>query len=71
MDLKPQPNHELYIQVLRRMTPAQRLRKSLEMSALAKRLFRAGLRRSFSNLTEEELQKLYIDRLNLCHNRNW
>ena len=71
MDLKPQLNHEIYILALRQLTPAQRLKKALEMSKLVKRLFRAGLRKAHPDLSEDEFHTLYLERLALCHNRNW
>lgn len=32
MDPKPRPNHRRYIEILRRMTPEQRLAKAFELS---------------------------------------
>lgn len=71
MNPKHQPNHGRYLQILRALTPEQRLRKAFEMSAFAKELFRAGLRRRFPDLPEEEFHRLLLERLNLCHNRNY
>ena len=71
MDPKPRPNHQLYLQVLRSMTPEQRLLKAFELSAFTKALFREGLRKRFPHLSEEEFHKLYLERLELCHNRNY
>jgi hypothetical protein len=58
MDIKPRPNHARYIQVLRSMTPEQRLQKAFEMSAFTKALFKQGLRDRFPDLSEEEFHKL-------------
>ena len=69
MDPKPRPNHRLYIETLRRMTPEQRLLKAFELSELGKELFRAGLRRRFPDATSEEFQALFLKRLEKCHNR--
>jgi hypothetical protein len=71
MDPKERPNHRLYIQILRRMTPAQRLRKAFELSEFAKQLFIHGLRKRFSDLPEAEFKKLLLERLEKCHNQNW
>ena len=71
IDPKPRPNHEAYIKMLRAMTPEQRLQKAFEMSAFVKSLFKQGLRQRFPELSEEELHRLYLDRLALCHNRNY
>jgi hypothetical protein len=70
-DPKPRPNHRLYIEALRRMTPEQKLAKAFELSALAKRAFIEGLRRRFPDLSEEDFKKLLLERLAKCHNRNY
>jgi len=67
---KPRPNHARYLQTLRRMTPQQRLAKAFELSEQAKSLFLAGLRMRFANLSEPELHRLALRRLEKCHNRN-
>ena len=71
MNPKPRPNHRLYIEVLRRMTPEQRLAKAFELSALAKQAFASGLRRRFPDLPDDEFKKLLLARLEKCHNRNY
>jgi hypothetical protein len=71
MNPKPRPNHARYLEVLRRMTPAERVEKAFELSDFTKRLFRDGLRRRFPEKTEAELHQLYLDRLAKCHNRNY
>jgi hypothetical protein len=68
MDPKPQPNHQRYLEVLRAMTPEQRLKKAFELTERSRRLFREGLRRRFPELAEAELHKLYIERLHACRN---
>jgi hypothetical protein len=70
-DPKPRPNHDRYIDALRRMTPEQRVLKALELSDLAKRAFIDGLRDRFAALPEAEFRKLILERLSLCHNRNY
>ncbi|HSR67044.1 MAG TPA: hypothetical protein VLU25_03815 [Acidobacteriota bacterium] len=71
MDIKPRPNHRIYIETLRKLTPEQRLAKAFELSEMSRRLFREGLRRRFPELSEEEFHRLYLERLELCHNRNY
>jgi hypothetical protein len=71
MDPKPRPNHEMYLRILRKMTPEQRLLKALELSAFAKALFRQGLRERFPDLPDDEFHKLLLSRLEKCHNRNY
>ena len=61
--MKPSPNHQLYISVLRSMSGDERLRKALELSALTRELLMAGLRRRYPALAEPELHKLYLRRL--------
>jgi hypothetical protein len=71
MDPKPRPNHQKYLEVLRRMTPEQRLLKAFELSRMSRELFLAGLRKRFPDLTEEELRQVYLERITRCHNRNY
>jgi len=71
MDIKQRPNHRLYIETLRRMTPEQRLLKSFELTEFSRSLFRQGLAKRFPELTQDELHRLYLERLEKCHNRNY
>jgi hypothetical protein len=71
MNAKPRPNHDRYLQTLRAMTPQQRLLKAFELSALAKSLCIKGLRERFPELPESEFHDLLLQRLELCHNRNY
>ena len=70
MDIKPRPNHALYIQTLRCMTPSQRLHKAFELSDFTRRLFISGLRAAFPDYNDEQFAALVRDRLAKCHNRN-
>ena len=71
MDPKPRPNHRLYIETLRRMTPQQHFAKALELSAMSRRLFEQGLRRLHPDLPEPDFRRLLLQRLAKCHNRNY
>jgi hypothetical protein len=71
MDIKEKPNHRIYVQILRKLTPEQRLLKAIELSELTKELFKIGLRKRFPNLSEQEFHQLYIKRLSKCHNKNY
>jgi hypothetical protein len=71
MNVKKQPNHDLYIRVLRRMSPEARLMKAFELTEFSKQLFLHGLRLRFPDLTEAELRTMYLKRLEKCHNRNY
>ncbi len=71
MNIKPRPNHHFYIQALRRMSSEARLLKAFELTEFSRQLFRQGLRRRFPELTEDELHRIYVERLTQCHNRNY
>ncbi|MFH1943558.1 MAG: hypothetical protein ABIL68_15760 [bacterium] len=71
MNIKKRPNHKIYIQVLRRMSPEKRLLKAFELSEFVRALFVHGLRKRFPNLSDEEFKKLLLERLDKCHNRNY
>ncbi|HHT9109845.1 MAG TPA: hypothetical protein ACFYDZ_01645 [Candidatus Brocadiaceae bacterium] len=71
MNIKKHPNHRLYIQALRRMSPEQRLLKAFELSQFSNDLFIHGLRRRFPDLTDNAIKEIYLERLNKCHNRNY
>ena len=70
-DIKKRPNHRIYIEALRRMTPEERLLKAFELSEFGKELFLAGLRERFPGFAEEEIRKVYLERISKCHNRNY
>ena len=71
MNVKRRPNHKVYIQALRRMTPEKRLLKAFELSQFSKALFLQGLHRRFPDIAEEGIRKIYLDRIDKCHNRNY
>jgi hypothetical protein len=71
MDAKRRMNHRICIEALRRMTSQERLEKAFELSDFSRRLFIHGLRRRFPDLPEKELMRLYLERLDKCHNRNY
>jgi hypothetical protein len=71
MDGKPQPNRQIYVAALRRMTPEQRLLKAFELGDLSRDLMREGLRRRFPDAAEDQLRAIYLERLERCHNRRF
>lgn len=71
MEIKPNPNQAMYLQILQRMTPEQRLAKAFKLSMLTKVLFLQGLRNKFSDNNETEIQEIYLDRITKCYNRNY
>ena len=68
--MKPRPNHKIYLEALRRMTPEERLRKAFELTELCRKLFLEGLRRRFPDMPERDILRIYRARLDKCHNRN-
>jgi len=71
MNIKPDPNHKIYIKTIKAMSPEKRLQKAFELSEFSKKIFREGLVRRFPQLSREEFRKLYLERLEKCHNRNY
>ena len=63
--------HKIQIEILRRMTPEQRLEQAFDLSEFTRALFRHGLRKQYPDLSEQEFQKLYLERMEKCHNRNY
>jgi hypothetical protein len=71
MDPKPRPHDRLYIQILRSMTPGQRLAKAFELGMMGRELLRAGLRLRHPGASEEEIRTLEVEEVTRCHNRNY
>ncbi len=71
MDIKPRPNHAVYIKTLRMMTPEQRLNVAFDLSEFSRNLFRQGLKEQFPNLNDVEFHALYLERLKQCYNNNY
>ncbi|MGD0769677.1 MAG: hypothetical protein ABSB42_15950 [Tepidisphaeraceae bacterium] len=70
-DLKSIAARQRYLDVLRRITPAQRLAKAMELSELGKRLFLQGLHRRFPEADDRQIHALYLKRVAKCHKRNY
>jgi hypothetical protein len=70
-NIKPRPNHAVYLRTLQAMSPQARLHKAFELSTFTLALFRAGLARRFSLLSAAEIDRLARERLQRCHNRNY
>lgn len=68
---KKRTNHHLYIHILRRISPEHKILKSFELSAFCKDLFFHGLKKRNPDLRDEELLRLYRERLDQCQNRNY
>jgi hypothetical protein len=59
----------MYIEVLRRLTPEQRLMKAFELRELGRNLFRRGLERRNPDLDPEQLKELQRQHEDRWHNR--
>lgn len=70
-NIKKHLNHKIYIQALRQMPPEKRLFKAFELSEFTKQLFMHGLRKRFPKLSDTEFKKMFMERLDKCHNRNY
>jgi hypothetical protein len=66
---KLQANRRLYIEVLRSMTPEQRLQKALELTAMTRELARAGVARQHPELGSVEIDQLTRDRIVSWHSK--
>ncbi|HJX34790.1 MAG TPA: hypothetical protein VJ373_06390 [Desulfatiglandales bacterium] len=53
------------------MSAEQRLIKAFELTDFARQLFIHGLHKRFPNLADEEFNKMLLERLDKCHNRNY
>jgi hypothetical protein len=68
-NLKAQPNRRIYVGVLRRMTPEERLSKAFELSDMTREALRAGLAQRYPDATPQELTAMVIERLDRCRRR--
>jgi len=71
MNIKKNPNHRMYLQVLRQMSPEQKLLKTFELTEFTRELFLHGLRNRFPASSAEDLKRIFLERLDKCHNRNY
>ena len=53
--------------ILRQMTEEQRFRKAVELTETTRQIMRDGLRDMYPEASEEDIQRLYVDRLLSCH----
>lgn len=63
--------HQAYLRILARMTPGEKMLRAMELSDMGRRMLKDALRRSFPQLDEAQLHQLFLERLELCHNRNY
>jgi len=69
--LKPRPNHQRTLQILRSLTPQQKLAQVFKLNERTLQLMRIGLRRRFPDLDDAAFEKIYLQMRARCHNRNY
>lgn len=70
--MPPTPEeHQAYLRILARMTPGEKMKRAMDLSDMGRRMLKSALRRRFPDLDEARLHQLYLERLELCHNRNY
>jgi hypothetical protein len=67
---KSRPNNERTLQILRSMTPAEKLAQVFKLNERTLKLFRIGLRQRFPDLDDSSFEKLYLQMPARCHNWN-
>lgn len=65
------PDDGIYIDVLRHMTPEEKLLRAFDLHEFATRCFLYGLRERFPDATDDEIRTIYLERIDKCHNRNY
>jgi hypothetical protein len=71
MNAKPYPNRKRYHDVLRKMSPEQKVKKMFELNALGKELILAGLQTKYPEMDKNERHTLFLKTIMACHNRNY
>jgi len=69
--MKTYPNKQRYQQILKAMSPEEKIIKVFELSELADAAFKAGLRSRHTNMPDEEFHQVYLERRSKCHNQNY
>lgn len=64
--MKNRANHRLYLEILRGMSPEERLRKAFDLSDFSRALFVHGLRHRFPDLSSSQFAELVRQRLEKC-----
>lgn len=68
---KPRPNHQRTLQVLRSLTPEQKLRQVFELNERMLAVFRSGPRRRFPDLDDSALEDVLLQLRQRWHNGNY
>ncbi|WP_139228381.1 hypothetical protein [Planctomicrobium piriforme] len=59
------------MEILRSLTPQQKLAQIFKLNERTLNLMKIGLRRRFPNLDEAALHQVYLQMRARCHNRNY
>ncbi len=68
---KPRPNHQRTLRILQSMTAQEKLAQVFKLNERTRKLMKAGLRNRYPQLSEDELDSLYLRVKARCHNRNY
>ena len=60
-----------YLDIIRNMSPENRLRKCFELNELTKQLFLTGLKARFPDFSEKKIKEIYLKRIDKCRNLNY
>ena len=53
------------------MSPKKRLELTFELTEFSRDLFLHGLKRRFPGKSEAEIQMIFLERIDKCHNANY
>jgi len=67
--MKTYPNKQRYYEILRSMSPQEKLLKSFELTEFARAANKAGMRSRYQHLSEREFEQLFLERQKACHNQ--
>ncbi|MEO1996811.1 MAG: hypothetical protein ABGZ17_16215 [Planctomycetaceae bacterium] len=65
------PNHQRTLQVLRSMSPQDKLAQVFKLNERTLQLMRIGLRRRFLDLDDDAFERVYLQARERCHNRTY
>jgi hypothetical protein len=64
-------DNDVYLATLRSLAPAQRLWLTFELTEFSRSLFKQGLKERFPGKSDAEIEVLFLERIDGCHNRNY
>ncbi len=63
--------HQAYLRILANVTPGERMKRAMDLSDMGLRMLKVNLRRRIPELDEERLHRLFLERSEQCHNREY